>query len=113
MIVGRFETFSRRPIIDCYLYLPDFKADGVIPFLIDTGADCSLLMPADAKRLGIDHSKLAYNSQSTGVGGDCKEHLARAKLIVSEETIAHGYVLTLAIAEALPELEEAPSLLGM
>jgi hypothetical protein len=70
-------------------------------------------MPADAKRLGIDHSTLDYNDQSTGVGGDCKEHIARAKLIVSDQSMAYGYVFPIGIAENKPELEEAPSLLGM
>ena len=113
MIPGRFETFSKRPILDCYLFLPDFGFDATIPFLIDTGADRSLLMPADAKRMGIDHSKLTYDDCSTGVGGDCKEHITRGKLIVTDGNLMHGYIFTLGIAEAVPELEEAPSLLGM
>jgi predicted aspartyl protease len=113
MILGRFETFSRRPMVDCYLYLPDFKVDANIAFLIDTGADCSLLMPADAKRLGIDHEKLTYDKQSTGVGGDCHEHITRAKLVVQDNNLMHGYITTIGIAKPIPELEEAPSLLGM
>jgi predicted aspartyl protease len=113
MKAGRFETFSKRPIVDCYLFLPDFGVDATIPFLLDTGADCSLLMPADAKRLGIDHSKLTYDNSSTGVGGPCKEHTARARLVVQDGNLMHGYVTTIGIADPIPDLEEAPSLLGM
>jgi hypothetical protein len=113
MIYGRFETFSKRPMIDCYLELPAFKAAAVVPFLVDTGADCSLLMPADARRLGIDFSKLHYTRKSYGIGGVCKEHRVPALLIVSDERVAYGYRFALSIAEPSPDLEECPSILGM
>lgn len=113
MIQGRFETFSRRPVIDCFLTLPAFNASAVVPFLVDTGADCSLLMPADAQRLDIKFEKLIYTRKSYGIGGECKEHRVPALLIVSDHKTAYAYRFGLSIAEPTPALEECPSILGM
>ncbi len=100
-------------MVDCFLTLPAFKVSGIVPFLIDTGADCSLLMPADARRLNIDFQKLIYTRESHGVGGVCKEHRAPASLIVSDQKLAYGYRFALSIAEPTEDLEECPSILGM
>lgn len=39
------------PLIDVFVYLPAIDAHTTIPFLVDTGADVSVLHPPDAKRL--------------------------------------------------------------
>src|SRR4051812_40715261 len=114
MIHGRFETFSRRPLVDCFLHLPYLGAlGGVVPFVMDTGADRTVLMPADSLRLGIDLSQLTFDKPVTGVGGDCMEHLTPAHLIVSDNTTAYGYRFSLGIAEPQRETEDMPSILGM
>lgn len=113
MIKGRFETFTRRPIIDCYIHIPSLGVGGPVPFLMDTGADCSVLMPADAERLKVDRSKLNYSRTSTGIGGDCQEKIAPCSLYVADDDTIYGYRLPLGIAETNPQMEEMPSILGM
>ena len=112
---GRFETFTRRPIIDCYIHIPSLGVEGPVPFLMDTGADCSVLMPADAERLKVDPSKLVYSRTSTGIGGDCHEKIAPCHLYVADDTTIYGYRFPLGVAVDDPEdgLEEVPSILGM
>jgi predicted aspartyl protease len=113
MILGRFETFSKRPIVDCFVSIPSLNAHGVVPFLMDTGADCTLLMPADGARLKIDYAGLDYKHTSIGVGGECKEHPAATILMVSNATTVYAHKRAIGIAERRPELMEMPSILGM
>jgi hypothetical protein len=54
---------------------------------MDTGADCSVLMPADARRLNINYSDLHQSRLSTGIGGHGQEFIAPASLIVSDENL--------------------------
>lgn len=112
MIVGRFETFSRRPVVDCFINIPALRVSGAVSFLIDTGADTTLLMPADARRLGVKYSDLIYTRVSTGVGGECEEYIVPAQLLVSDEKAAFGYRLVLGIARPFEYLEECPSIIG-
>lgn len=84
-----------------------------IPFLIDTGADTSALMPADARRLGIDYSILTGERHAVGVGGITRSHTERA-LLAFEDTDRTMYIyqVDIVIPAANPELFRLPSLLG-
>ena len=109
MIRGYFSTIGtiRRPFLYC-----DFEPLGGsdvgtvgIEFLVDTGADRTLLSPVDAENIGLDVSKLKVGRRSIGVGGEMSPRVLESRLT----TQGYSTLLTLHIPEArLP----IPSLLG-
>ena len=49
-------------------------------FLVDTGADKTVLMPLDGGRLGVDYDALPHRLQTVGIGGISNAYVARAIL---------------------------------
>ena len=96
------------------LVIPQFNIDARISFLVDTGADSSLIAPADAKQMGIDHTKLGTPFESLGMGGIALSHTVRGSFAFTDPgRFVYIYHLdTLDIAVPDPEIEEMPSLLG-
>ncbi len=66
---GRFGNASGRPYIEGHLILPRLRISSDISFCVDTGADSTVLLPADGIRIGIDYDKLGPEVESVGVGG--------------------------------------------
>lgn len=113
MLTGRFGDTSGRPYIEGRLVLPRLGLQADISFLIDTGADTSLLHPTDGKVLGIDYSKLTGKDESIGVGGVCYNYLEEAMLLFTEPgKRLYVYTLDLAISPNSPDIMDLPSLLG-
>lgn len=95
------------------LVIPQFNVDARISFLVDTGADSSLIAPADAKEMGIDVAQLGTPVGSLGVGGTALSHRVRGSLVFMERRFVYVYHLdALDIAAPDPQMEEMPSLLG-
>ena len=109
MIRGYFRTVRgrNRPFIRCLVGFPSTPNARVIApeFLIDTGADRSLLSPRDAIGIGLDFSVLARGPASRGVGGETTTLLVESMIYVARYRIA----LTLSIPEAQRPI---PSVLG-
>ena len=72
MVVGRFDPVSGHPTVDCHVTIKSLGIDGVVPFLVDTGADTSLLMPIDSLPLKIPFEKLTNERDAYGLGGCVK-----------------------------------------
>lgn len=74
--------FPSAPYIQAAVYLPRLGVRGLVHFLVDTGADKTILHPADIDALRIDLSMLDPNtlSQSYGVGGSAQHYQERATL---------------------------------
>ncbi len=109
MIRGYFSTIgaTRRPFLYCdFEILGDPGVGPVgIEFLVDTGADRTLLSPIDAENIGLDVSKLKVGRRSIGVGGEMSTRVLESRLT----TQGYSTLLTLHVPEArLP----IPSLLG-
>ncbi|MDE2695872.1 MAG: hypothetical protein OXH97_05075 [Chloroflexota bacterium] len=68
MIDGRFGDTSGRPYVEGRVYFPRFDLEGDISFLVDTGADASLLNPGDVARIGVDVDLLEGRAESFGLG---------------------------------------------
>ena len=58
MFSGRYGNTSGRPYLEARVILPNLKIGGDVSFIVDTGADRTVLMPIDVKRMGIDYKKL-------------------------------------------------------
>jgi hypothetical protein len=112
MILGRFDAVSGRPTVDAHITIKSLDISGVVPFLIDTGADTSLLMPIDSVPLKVPFENLTNQRTAYGLGGPAKVFYVPAVLLVSDKKTAYGYRFPLEIAEPNDDLEGMPSLLG-
>jgi hypothetical protein len=113
MLKGRIGDTSGRPYYSADLTIPDLKAGGPVSFLMDTGADCTVLMPADAKRLGVDHAKIMDRAESHGVGGKSLDYAIDAIItIIDPGVMAYAWQIKLRVMAPHPAIEQAPSLLG-
>lgn len=89
----------------------DLQSD--ISFLVDTGADQSMLHPLDGVRMGIDYTKLTDQDESIGVGGICRNFVEPALLVFSEPTKRlYVYSIRIAVCPPSPNIMNIPSLLG-
>lgn len=113
MIIGSFSDGSGRPLIEGKIILPRLGIQGDVSFLMDTGADSSVLMPSDAKNLGIPYDRLEGNHECGGIGGTVRSFVERAILVfTSPNRMLYGYDLELDIMPGDPGMEDVPSLLG-
>ncbi len=115
MIRGRFllARGRRRPTITASLLIPSQGISGEVDFLIDTGADSTLLGPYDAHALGIDVDRLGAGPTSTGVGGSVRTGTAGAHLILGHHTLDLDlWVLVPSGRRQQAALSQLPSLLG-
>jgi hypothetical protein len=67
MLEGRLGNTSGAPYIEARLSFPRLKLIGLVSFPVDTGADGTVLMPADSKKLGIDFKSLKNPTTSQGI----------------------------------------------
>lgn len=113
MLRGRFGDTSGRPYIEGRLLLPGNKISADVSFIVDTGADNSLLMPLDAVRIGVDYGKLTGSTESVGIGGITNNFVEPAVVIFSEpRQCLYVYRIDLQIASPVPDIMDIPSLLG-
>lgn len=113
MIIGRFGATTGRPYIEGRLSLPRLGLRGDISFLVDTGADKTVLMPLDATRLGVDYTMLSDSVDTLGIGGVAHNYLEPAVLLFSERGKAlRVYSLDVHISTPAPDIATIPSLLG-
>lgn len=114
MLRGRFGDTSGRPYLEGRLYIPRLSLWSDISFLVDTGADSTVLMPADGARMGIDYGNLTKSTiPAVGIGGQSFNYTEDAWVVFSDTDHAlYCYYLDLDILNPIPELMDAPSLLG-
>lgn len=116
MIPGYFRTEGprRRPYIDIVVQFPDLNNHSLeISFLIDTGADHTLLSPFDGSRLreqfGVDLMSLPRGVPIGGVGGQAQTRNVRATLAIGD----YSTTMPVGIVEPPPgSFSSMPSLLG-
>jgi hypothetical protein len=95
------------------LSLPDLGLVADISFLVDTGADRSILMPIDAIRMGLDYSALSANLSATGVGGSVRMYAQDASIaFLDGRKRIRLYEIALGIVGPTHYNRRTPSLLG-
>jgi predicted aspartyl protease len=113
MITGRFGDTSGRPFVEGRLFLPRLGISGDVSFLLDTGADSSILMPGDARRLGVDFSRLSGSRDCVGIGGIASCFVEPALMVFNDPGVAlYVYELDLDIMRDDPNIQDVHSLLG-
>ena len=113
MLHGRFGDTTGRPYIEGRVVIPRLGIRGVISFLVDTGADMTVLMPLDGERLDIDYSLLINPVGTVGVGGLGTDYLEPAMVVFTDPGVSlHAYNIELHISAPSPDIANIPSLLG-
>lgn len=113
MLRGRFGDTTGRPYIEGRLILPRLSISGDISFLVDTGADTSVLVPADALRLSVPYSELDGDREVGGIGGSAHCYIERAILVFTEPNVAlYAYDLQLDVMPVDPSAMDCLSILG-
>jgi hypothetical protein len=113
MLLGRFGNTSGRPYLEGRLVLTRLGLAADISFIVDTGADKTVVMPLDGTRLGVDYANLTRPFVSTGIGGMSADYLEPAILAFSEtRTAIHLYQIDVIVSSPSPDIMNIPSLLG-
>ena len=113
MLVGRFGNTSRAPYIEALVSFPRLGQRGPVSFLMDSGADGSVLMPVDGKKLGIDYPTLRNPTTSTGIGGLAHGFEELCVIAFADSRYVYSYLLNrMEISVPTKENFRFPSLLG-
>ena len=112
MLEGRIGNLSGAPYVEARISFPQLGFRGLVSFLVDTGADGTVLMPADTKRLGIDFSSLRNPTTSEGIGGAARGFVERAVLSFSDRRYIYAYLLPIEVSAPTRYNLRFPSLLG-
>jgi len=114
MIRGYFGGYPgrRRLFVIANLTIPALNISGNVHFLVDTGADSTLLAPRDAISLGVDVGRLPQDAPTTGIGGRTPTASAEATLTLDTLTFTIRLRILAPTARQLQALSVIPSLLG-
>jgi hypothetical protein len=82
----RLDGARRRPFVAARVAIASQRVARKVDFLVDTGADGTLLGPADAILLRVDLSQLAPGPPSAGVGGRAETVYADASVTLDSFT---------------------------
>jgi hypothetical protein len=112
MLEGRFGNTSGAPYIEARVSIPRFSLRGSISFLVDTGADGTVFMPADSRKLGINFAALRNPVTSEGIGGPARGFNEQVVLSFSDRRYIYSYLLDVEISAPSAHNFKFPSLLG-
>lgn len=114
MIEGRFGDTTGRPYISGRLILPRLRLSSNLSFLVDTGADGSVLMPADAMKMGVDFNQLGDSETVGGFTGNsvCYKEPALLAFFEQNRSLIRFYSIKAIIPSANPEIMHTPTILG-
>ena len=114
MLQGRFGDTSGRPYMSGRVIVPRLNVAGNVSFIFDTGADFTLLMPADAATMNIDFNALRKTASSFGIGGTAKAYVEPANVffVNRDGDRLFGFNIQLYIQDPAANAMHIPSLLG-
>jgi predicted aspartyl protease len=112
MLRGRFGIATTAPYLEAYVTFPRLKRRGFVSLLVDTGADGTVLMPADGMKLNVDYKVLTNPTISQGVGGVAKSFSEQAVLAFSDNRYVYSYLLDIQLLAPTRQNHHLPSLLG-
>src|ERR1051325_1420330 len=101
MLLGAFFDSKGRPTLEGRLSIFPINATADIPFLIDTGAYATVIMPADSLRLGINFKDPSYTrSKLYGVG--TAEGITLKSLLAFEDDSGDLHIYRLPVTLVVP-----------
>ena len=117
MIEGYFvadeKACFRRPHIDVAITSPESNGNSIeVSFVIDTGADLTLISPFDGQRicrqLGVDMHSLPLGKRIGGIGGQVDTKAILATLVIG----SYKTTMQIPIVDLPPGPNDMPSLIG-
>lgn len=102
-----------EPRLGGLLSMPSLSVNGPVSFLVDTGADSSLIHSSTLAQLGADAAKLRllpYVGSVEGIGGSIRVHRAGAKFGFRDSNQLYVYSARIDIVH--PDDDFLPSILG-
>jgi hypothetical protein len=112
MLEGRFGNTSGAPYLESRVSIPRLSLKGLVSFLVDTGADGTVFMPADSKKLGVNFGTLKNSVTSEGIGGAAKGFTEQVVLSFSDRRFIYTYLLNIEFSAPTKHNHRFPSLLG-
>jgi len=113
LIGGRYGGTSARPYVEARLSILSQKLNTEISFVLDTGADTTVLMPLDGAKMGLDYGRLVNTTRSVGIGGYSEDFLEDALVTFrGDDFVLYTYKIKLHISSPSPDIMAIPSLLG-
>ena len=116
MLTGRFGATSGQPCIEGQITIPRLGSKGKVSFLLDTGADRSILMPLDAGKINVNYTKLkdeeSLMETSVGIGGSSQNYIEKALVAFANDKMIYVYSIVLGIFTPSKKTRGFPSLLG-
>lgn len=111
MIQGRFDH-QGRPCVQGWLILPRLNIQGEVEFLVDTGADSTIIHPLDGQKLGVPFEELQNEIVSVGIGGSHPYFPEDAILLFEDDARLRQYRCEVLVGQPSDILNRLPSLLG-
>ena len=117
MIEGYFvadeKACFRRPYMDVTVTSPEADDNSIeISFVIDTGADLTLISPFDGQRicrqLDVDMHSLPLGKSIGGIGGQVDTKFIKVKLVIGD----YKTTMNTSIVDLPPGPNDMPSILG-
>jgi len=113
MLKGRFGNTTGRPYLEGLVTLKEQNLSGGVSFLVDTGADRTVLMSDDWEIMKVNFGQLTERIEFGGIGGPVS--FSEAPLFLAFYDVGRKlYVYSLVIGVAPPEsiYRGTPSILG-
>src|SRR5277367_5195431 len=112
MLRGRFGNTAGAPYLEAHIFFPSLGLRGLISFLVDTGADSTVLMPPDSGKLGVDFSSLITQTTCDGIGGSARCFSEKAMLSFADNRYVYSYIIAVDLLVPDRHNRRMPSLLG-
>ena len=115
MLIGRFGSTTARPYVEGCVIIniggTNYVAD--VSFLIDTGADSTMVGPSDFARFGIPPGVMPpFASRCGGIGGGCRFCTVGAATAFVDRRQMYVYAGPIGIPDPSHVPAQMPSILG-
>ena len=112
MIYGFFKV-DGHAYLRGYVYLPRLGVGEYVDFLVDTGADATILDPYDGRRFHLPFDELENPISVSGVGGEQIYYNEPADISFQGIDRIYRFRIILSVGKPSEETDDLESLLGL